>query len=187
MNLFSFPTFHRSTQTTENGERVEVGSGEVHTCSICWEQITEISLRLPCNHHFHENCIQTWLDRRSSCPICRRRVRDEEDDETLHGVIHITPSVVADLLTFKLKLIFIDPTIVQFDITTKWKLQDRLFNLFIFLDQLVHLSTTDYFIKIEDRIIRKNNSLNLLNTPISFFVRPVILSPLRRVEVYSNF
>ena len=27
-----------------------------------------------CNHRFHEKCLQDWLDRDQSCPICRTKI-----------------------------------------------------------------------------------------------------------------
>lgn len=44
------------------------------TCSICFEpNNTSISIRLPCGHHFHENCASEWLLKHSKqCPMCRK-------------------------------------------------------------------------------------------------------------------
>lgn len=57
--------FHRS-ESTGNG---------VTQCAVCLEEFEEgevISV-LGCegNHAFHPNCIQKWLDSRSTCPVCR--------------------------------------------------------------------------------------------------------------------
>jgi len=42
-------------------------------CPICYEDYIENeSLRvLKCNHYFHINCVNDWLNKNKSCPICR--------------------------------------------------------------------------------------------------------------------
>ena len=47
------------------------------TCNICLE-INNDSLRLPCGHFFHEDCISKWLLEKSNlCPICRKEVNPQ--------------------------------------------------------------------------------------------------------------
>jgi hypothetical protein len=41
-------------------------------CSICLLQIGANDLRTTsCRHEFHRDCLQQWLDLKSSCPLCR--------------------------------------------------------------------------------------------------------------------
>lgn len=42
-------------------------------CSICYNNIKygDIVRKLTCNHLFHQNCVDTWLEDKSTCPLCR--------------------------------------------------------------------------------------------------------------------
>ena len=73
------PTRNNETnrQPTRNNEtnRQPTRNNEVQNkCSICWEQIQGNSKTLLCNHKFHRNCINTWLNQSTTCPLCRREV-----------------------------------------------------------------------------------------------------------------
>ncbi|KAG9408826.1 hypothetical protein AC1031_020668 [Aphanomyces cochlioides] len=37
----------------------------------------ELSAALACGHHFHLDCITTWLSQRSTCPTCRFQYQNE--------------------------------------------------------------------------------------------------------------
>lgn len=43
-------------------------------CTICISPFEngEVLSCLPCDHRFHEECIVPWLDRSSTCPLCKR-------------------------------------------------------------------------------------------------------------------
>jgi hypothetical protein len=44
------------------------------TCFICMDnyKVHELKRILPnCNHCFHKKCVDKWLKKRSSCPVCR--------------------------------------------------------------------------------------------------------------------
>ncbi|XP_010544259.1 PREDICTED: NEP1-interacting protein-like 2 [Tarenaya hassleriana] len=50
---------------------------QIHSdCSICLQEwkIGEEGRKLGCGHAFHVNCIDAWLTRQGTCPICRKRV-----------------------------------------------------------------------------------------------------------------
>ena len=49
-------------------------SGE---CSICLDDILEgAEVDLLCGHSFHTRCLQTWLLRSPTCPLCRRGIAE---------------------------------------------------------------------------------------------------------------
>ncbi|XP_008239112.1 PREDICTED: RING-H2 finger protein ATL22-like [Prunus mume] len=60
---------------TQLGESLELPKPNDNTCSICLGnyQPRETLRTIPeCNHYFHANCIDEWLRRNATCPICRK-------------------------------------------------------------------------------------------------------------------
>ncbi|XP_057470832.1 uncharacterized protein LOC130759670 [Actinidia eriantha] len=57
-------------QSTVQGDNFE------EACAICLESPTsgETIRHLPCLHKFHKDCIDPWLGRKSSCPICKSSI-----------------------------------------------------------------------------------------------------------------
>lgn len=48
------------------------GDRECEECSICREPLTsEGGLVLECRHIFHFTCMETWMARSPTCPLCR--------------------------------------------------------------------------------------------------------------------
>lgn len=45
-------------------------------CSVCLADFEsgEFSRELPCKHVFHQQCIDSWLQRRWACPLCRQEL-----------------------------------------------------------------------------------------------------------------
>lgn len=50
-------------------------------CSVCMEdyKVDETVQKLPCDHLFHENCIVPWLELHDTCPVCRKGLSAESD------------------------------------------------------------------------------------------------------------
>ena len=42
-------------------------------CTICLEDFNEneILYELICKHHYHKDCIDDWLSKKNTCPLCR--------------------------------------------------------------------------------------------------------------------
>ncbi|KAB5514330.1 hypothetical protein DKX38_028236 [Salix brachista] len=57
------------------------GSREGLECAVCLSKFEDIEiLRLlpKCKHAFHIDCVDQWLEKHSSCPLCRRKVSPED-------------------------------------------------------------------------------------------------------------
>ncbi|XP_020584361.1 E3 ubiquitin-protein ligase CIP8-like [Phalaenopsis equestris] len=53
---------------------------EITKCPVCLEDL-EVGMQakeLPCNHKFHKDCISSWLELHSSCPVCRFQLPADE-------------------------------------------------------------------------------------------------------------
>ncbi|KAJ0240490.1 E3 ubiquitin protein ligase RIE1 [Hirschfeldia incana] len=53
-------------------------------CCIClssYEDGAELHT-LPCNHHFHSNCIVRWLKMRATCPLCKHNILRGTTDQS---------------------------------------------------------------------------------------------------------
>ncbi len=48
-------------------------------CVICMEDFKngDVTTNLPCLHMFHTNCIQSWLKKQNTCPICKFKLTEE--------------------------------------------------------------------------------------------------------------
>jgi len=67
-------------------------------CAVCLARFesTEVLRLLPkCKHAFHVECVDTWLDAHSTCPLCRYRVDPEDvlliDDAKILPETHPVP------------------------------------------------------------------------------------------------
>jgi len=45
-------------------------------CSICQEELHRGTRLRACQHTFHDQCIEQWLQLNTRCPVCRHDVRD---------------------------------------------------------------------------------------------------------------
>jgi hypothetical protein len=47
----------------------------IQECPICFEPLENtITVRTPCGHGFHRECLRTWLNTNYECPICRAEI-----------------------------------------------------------------------------------------------------------------
>eukprot|EP00747_Dinoflagellata_sp_TGD_P080575 gnl/TRDRNA2_/TRDRNA2_160956_c0_seq1.p1 gnl/TRDRNA2_/TRDRNA2_160956_c0~~gnl/TRDRNA2_/TRDRNA2_160956_c0_seq1.p1 ORF type:complete len:313 (-),score=51.44 gnl/TRDRNA2_/TRDRNA2_160956_c0_seq1:357-1244(-) len=60
----------RLVEFTSGGQEPEA------SCAICISEFVdkEMLRRLPCGHHFHQPCIDRWLQQNKKCPLCNHAV-----------------------------------------------------------------------------------------------------------------
>ncbi|KAJ4962205.1 hypothetical protein NE237_022144 [Protea cynaroides] len=77
--IATFPTFAYA-----DVKGLKLGKGALE-CAVCLNEFEdEETLRLlpKCDHVFHPECIDAWLSKRTTCPVCRANLVPEEGDET---------------------------------------------------------------------------------------------------------
>lgn len=67
-------------------------------CPICHDQVTtrQTLAILPCNHTFHNNCIDPWFERSHKCPICKQTLGEAESLYTQTQNVVREPNSVSD-------------------------------------------------------------------------------------------
>ncbi|XP_068669642.1 RING-H2 finger protein ATL39-like [Aristolochia californica] len=71
MVVASFPTMKFSREAFPSAEGAQ--------CSIClgeYEEKDVLRIMPICGHNFHLPCIDTWLQKQSTCPVCRLSLQD---------------------------------------------------------------------------------------------------------------
>jgi hypothetical protein len=43
-------------------------------CAICIEKLYKEYIVFKCSHSFHSLCINTWLNHKKECPMCRTKI-----------------------------------------------------------------------------------------------------------------
>ena len=83
MNATVLP-IHEKEEKEEKEEEKEEKEG----CIICLDDISIASissntnlLKLECGHRYHKDCINTWLKKRSICPLCIKTVIPVPDNQ----------------------------------------------------------------------------------------------------------
>jgi|Laugrespbdmm15dd_1035085.scaffolds.fasta_scaffold41320_2 hypothetical protein len=77
------PVLVTPTQEQIDEELEDYIHPSLQQCSICQDDISSAGVRLRvCQHSFHRSCIQTWFGASVRCPVCRRDIREDPEDQT---------------------------------------------------------------------------------------------------------
>ncbi|MCJ1287244.1 hypothetical protein MMC26_006592 [Xylographa opegraphella] len=85
-------------------DQIKKEDGSVDPCVICLEAVSEKAIATPCRHeNFDFLCLVSWLQERSTCPLCKAAVTSVDYDcNPGQGfkTYHITPSLSTHQQTF---------------------------------------------------------------------------------------
>jgi hypothetical protein len=73
---------------------MEVQDNSENLCPICHESINVSCFenntnKTTCSHYFHSNCINKWLEKSSTCPVCREQLKEDEIEDTTSEISSI--------------------------------------------------------------------------------------------------
>ena len=76
-NIVEENNFNSNSIPDSTLEDVSELNDENKMCSICSEEYknNDIIKKLPCNHIFHSECLKIWLLNKTTCPIYRKDLR----------------------------------------------------------------------------------------------------------------
>merc|ERR1712098_158267 len=71
----------RKRNFVENSNAEIICPHDESCCSVCLCGYNSLSEKCttPCGHSFHKLCIDSWLERKENCPICRKFVDAPEE------------------------------------------------------------------------------------------------------------
>ncbi|KAG5020826.1 E3 ubiquitin-protein ligase ATL41 [Glycine soja] len=96
--IASLPTFAVKAKVSEGG----CSGATVVECAVCLSALEgeEKAKLLPnCNHFFHVDCIDTWLDSHSTCPLCRAEVKPRLEPQNREGPVGLAIDGAPPLLS----------------------------------------------------------------------------------------
>ncbi|KAK9675919.1 hypothetical protein RND81_11G041500 [Saponaria officinalis] len=78
------PAAKSAVEAMPRVEITEDNENERGECVICLEEMSvgSVMKKMPCQHGFHENCIDKWLGIHGSCPVCRYKMPVDEEEES---------------------------------------------------------------------------------------------------------
>ncbi len=135
-------------------------------CSICLETITESqeTIRLPCTHTFHDECVTRWLRQHSTCPVCRTNMLPtQEQTQTQNTNTNPTrnlpsiifPSLLSNLNRNLIQNLEIDITFMMPNretLRSRWNPSiDKIYDVFKFLYRVLNVSSNQNQIAIINR------------------------------------
>eukprot|EP00004_Rigifila_ramosa_P004587 TRINITY_DN15079_c0_g1_i1.p1 TRINITY_DN15079_c0_g1~~TRINITY_DN15079_c0_g1_i1.p1 ORF type:complete len:265 (+),score=33.57 TRINITY_DN15079_c0_g1_i1:3-797(+) len=69
-----------ASRDARDGLLVKAVYEDDQSCPICQEVFPRRARakQMPCGHLFHEECLLSWLEKRNSCPVCRKTLPSEK-------------------------------------------------------------------------------------------------------------
>lgn len=160
-----------SLQTFEQSEETNL------QCSICFDNLSDTCIVLNCDHKFHRRCLNQWLSRHNTCPMCRTRVIERETSNNDHSTnINIVQRInmVRPHNNDTLCIHFIFSNGLQVD--TMWYRNSKCYQILEFLTKFMiitnpviklmyNLGEAQFSFSSEDNMVSLNKELHQLMIP----------------------
>jgi hypothetical protein len=98
---------HSTNEVLPSRPLTESESLQDISCCICQDEIKkgESVISLPCSHIFHsvnDNCagIETWIQKTGNCPLCKKPIHEEEEEDEKQDEIYNIINLLANNLNF---------------------------------------------------------------------------------------
>ena len=99
--ILKLPTF-RVRESGRISHGLLDGRGLEDECAVCLDGYLKddvIRLLPSCEHYFHKDCVDKWLEGRSICPLCRTEVTNGSKDKlSKDGTVSMSVSAGTQLL-----------------------------------------------------------------------------------------
>lgn len=70
-------------------------------CSICLRGKNVVTKKFTCPHVFHKICIEGWLEKDRSCPVCRNTIFVAKPVTFQFGVIALVCTIAAGIFLIR--------------------------------------------------------------------------------------
>ncbi len=166
-------------------------------CSICYVNFKDhdkIMIMSDCEHYFHDTCIESWLDNKNYCPLCRCCITT---DELLRHIItmcvfnrisgfyncqeyRLNLDMIKDIIrTIKIRDISIN--LDDFDISTRIKMIDIVYERRDIICESLTLNPTTFNV-LEHPIVKIYNVYSYRNVLLNNLLRKPVFMTSRREE-----
>jgi len=79
-----FKSCREINEKVSKAEKIKINDPLLNEdCLICMEKykLGELKRKIPkCSHYFHKKCIDKWLKKKGSCPVCRCNLLEDTED-----------------------------------------------------------------------------------------------------------
>eukprot|EP00056_Hartaetosiga_gracilis_P021632 m.25274 g.25274 ORF g.25274 m.25274 type:complete len:189 (-) comp9187_c0_seq2:177-743(-) len=87
----SFSTAYKRVKVNDSNATDESGGADA-MCSICHDVFTRYKYKLrSCGHSFHLECLDQWLERSLTCPLCRQEAIQPSNSSQVFDRYLLTP------------------------------------------------------------------------------------------------
>ena len=70
-------------------------------CPICLQDVSDDKItKTTCDHSFCSDCLNTWLENKHTCPMCRNLLRQPSENNNNGMGLHIDTQLVIDYGSF---------------------------------------------------------------------------------------